>query len=83
MNKFAPLLLSVIVLSTGCASLSSPAQCPAPPSLPPLTQLPPEVLQPSFLQRLESRMWMKPIEPMSFDSTLWPAMPSTNGLRRP
>jgi hypothetical protein len=74
-------------LFVGCASLSPisppPVSCPKPPQLPVLDKLPAEVADPSFLLRLEKRMWQKPNVQTSSDYTLRPATPSTTGLKKP
>lgn len=59
-------LAALTVLLQACATPNAgPAnlQCPRPPQIPALTKLPAEVTAPSFLQRLESRMWQKPSAP--------------------
>ena len=70
MKLLNPLLLSVMLFLTGCASLKQEPPkllCPAPPQLPAIHQLPKETMEASFLQRLDSRMWLKPSEPISYE----------------
>lgn len=84
MTKSCLFLLSVMLCLSGCASLKPGSQiplCPAPPQLPALEKVSPELLEPSFLQRLEQRMFVKPSELRPSDYTLRPATPSTSGLK--
>lgn len=84
MTKSVLSLLSVMLFLHGCTTLkpASPI-CPPPPQLPALDKVPQELLEQSFLQGLEKRMFEKPSGPMSSDYTLRPATPSTSGLKAP
>ena len=77
MRKSLLLLLSVTLFASGCATNKPtpppPASCPAPPQLPPLQKLPQEVTGPSFLDRLDTILFQRPIAPIKSDYSLQPA----------
>lgn len=67
-------VLTMLVVSTfflaSCETLKPapmPPTCPAPPRLPPLDKLPTEVTDPSFLDRLEKRMFLRPGEATTYE----------------
>lgn len=78
------LLLSATIFAAGCAQQprqpEPPIACPPPPSLPPLRKLPQEVTAPSFLDRLDTILFQKPIVPTSSDFSLRPANGSMTRL---
>ena len=86
MIKFILLALSVMVFSSGCASLRPTPppllSCPKPPQLPVIDKLPADILEPSFLDRLDKRMWKKPAVQTPSDYTLKAATPTTTGLQK-
>lgn len=67
-RSLLPVLLLIAFVS-GCASKQAVPPKPLPPSvyslpvLPPLKKLDPELLEPSFLDRLESILYPRPYEP--------------------
>lgn len=86
MRKSVLLVISVMHLLFGCAvqkPMPLVSECPSPPQLPPLKQLPKEVTQASFLDRLDQRMWKKPTEQTPSESNYWPATTNTKLQGKP
>ena len=89
MRRFAWCLVSVTLFLPGCALLKPapqplpplPVVCPRPVQLPELDQLPAQILVPSFLERLEKRMFWKPSEPRLSGSTSSTSTSSGLGLK--
>lgn len=76
--------LLLTLFAAGCATQPPPAPlCPPPPQLPALQELPQEVTQPSFLQRLDSILFPRPSEPTSYELRSPPASGSTTLRARP
>lgn len=83
MRKSLLLLLSATIFAAGCASPrlpEPPIACPPAPQLPPLRKLPQEVTAPSFLDRLDTILFQKPIVPIGSDYSLQPASGSMTRL---
>ena len=81
MRNSLPLLLSVTLFVSGCATNKptppQPVSCPAPTALPPLQKLPQEVTGPSFLDRLDLMLFPKPTAPTPSAYSLQPVNGST------
>ena len=86
MKKSTLSALALALSLAGCATQKPeplpPLSCPKV-SLPALDKLPPDVTEPGFLERLESRMFGRPSEPISYELRSSPAMQTTTapGLR--
>ena len=82
MHKSTLSILALLILLAGCAAQKEqplpPASCPKV-SLPALDKLPDDVINPGFLDRLESRMFGKPSEPTSYELRSSPAMQAMTG----
>ncbi len=81
MTKLRLLLLTPIAFVGACATQQPPAPlCPPPPQLPPLQELPQEVTEARFLDRLETLLFPRPSEPTSYESRS-PNAPVSTTLR--
>ena len=82
MQKSILSALALLILLAGCAMQKEqplpPVSCPKV-SLPAQDKLPDDVINPGFLDRLESRMFGKPSEPTSYELRSNPATQAMTG----